>query len=429
VTGVRAFFDALSSRRTSILLMAFIAGVGAVGAWIPQRSNTTTVALEAWQAEHPSLAGIAAALGLDAVFSTWWFLAVLSVFVVSLGIATVRMIADAARRTRSCEASRTTDIPGVSFENAVDRAHALGYSGRVDADGTAVLWRHRAGVWAPAVMHTGMVIALAAAAASSALTSRAVLDLSAGEVFEPGDAYLVTERGAFGGAPELGAPLRLDGLETETWSTGELKTLTATLSVKDEAGQWRAYRSTANDPLTVLGHVVYVQAGEFGDAAYLVVTDQAGVSHPVRMEFLFAGPGEVAYSGVTIDGAPAIDGRWDPDGVRSDRPLALRPAGDDDFDPVTLTEGDMASIDGYSVEFVESGQWARLIVARPYATRVLFAGFGVIALGSLMIYLWVPRRLVLVREGDGVRYAWWAPRMVQGYRVEIDEIAGRRRAG
>jgi cytochrome c biogenesis protein ResB len=429
VTGVRAVFDALSSRRTSILVMAFIALVGAVGAWIPQRSNITSLALEAWQAEHPALARIATALGLDAVFSTWWFLAVLGVFVLSLGIATTRMIADAAKRTRTREASGTTDIPGASFEDAVGRARALGYRGRADADGTAVLWRHRAGVWAPAVMHAGMVIALAAAAASSALTSRAVLDLSAGEVFEPGDAYLVTERGAFGGVPEIGAPLRLDGLETETWPTGELKTLTATLSVRDATGHWRAYRSTANDPLTILGHVVYVQAGEFGDAAYLVVTDPAGARYPVRMEFTFAGPGEVAYSGVAIGGAPAIDGRWDPDGVRSDRPLALRPAGDDDFEPVTLAEGDVASVGGHSVEFVASGQWARLIVARPYATRVLFAGFAVIALGSLMLYLWVPRRLVLVREGDGVRYAWWAPRMVQGYRIEIDEIAGRRREG
>lgn len=424
---MRAIPGALTSRRTSILLMAFVAGVGAVGAWIPQRSNTTAVALEAWRAEHPSLAGIAAALGLDAVFSTWWFLAILGVFVVSLGIATARMIADAVERTRVGAAPLTTHVPGLSVEDAVGRAHVLGYRGRVDADGTAVLWRHRAGVWAPAVMHAGMVIALAAAAASSALTSRAVLDLSAGEVFGPGDAYLVTERGAFGGVPELGAPLRLDDLATETWPSGELKTLTATLSVQDDSGRWRAYRSTANDPLTVFGHVVYVQPGEFGDAAYLVVTDLAGASHPVRMEFGFAGPGEVAYSGVAIGGAPAIDGRWDPDGVRSDRPLALRPAGDGGFEPITLAEGDVASVGGYSVEFVARGEWARLIVARPYATSVLFAGFGVIAVGSLMLYLWVPRRLVLGRERDGVRYAWWAPRIVQGYRAEIDEIVGRRR--
>lgn len=407
-------------------LMAFVAVAGAVGAWVPQRALVSPEAMASWEVDNPALAGASRALGLDALFSTWWFLVALGVFSLMLLVATARMAVEARRAIVGQAVAPHTTVPCVSADEMAERARTAGYHElRGTADGVRVFMRHRWGLWGPTVLHAGMVVALLAALAASALTSQAVLDLSEGEVRAPGDDYLVTEFDVLGRAPEIGRAMRFDGASTETWPDGSLKSVTATLSVLEGDAGWVAYQSSPNAPLSLHGHTIYVLPGDFGDAAFLAVTAADGTEYRLRTEFTFVPEGEAGYAQVVPAGVPVIDARWDPHGVRGPAALSLRPAGDSGAEPVAVAAGETVEVGDYTVTLVGMAQWMAFRIVRPYAIGVLFLGFGIIGLGSLMLYLWVPRELVIEPSADGVRYGWRAARMGRTYLVERDAILGR----
>lgn len=416
--------DRLTSRRMSIAFMVFVVVVSGIGAAIPQRVNTSDVRFEAWRAARPSLSAVAVALGFDAVFSSWWFLVGLALLTLSLAIATWRMFVSVWRRDRRRPATPTMIAGDSSLDEIVARALARGYRHRGRSEGPQRLVRHSIGLWGPPVMHAGLLIALVAALLSSALTARGILDLSQGEVRKPGSGYLVVDKGRFASDPEIGRPLRLDGVSTESWPGGELRAMTVRLSLQDANGVWIPHTSTANSPLRAFGHVVYVSPGEFGDAAFLVLTGPGMPEVRSRMEFTFTPRETVSYARITPEGWPTIEGRWDPSGVRGSKLLTLRLSGPEGTQTVSLAKGESAALGSYKVEYALAGQWARLTVVRPFGVEALFLGFAVIALGSLMLYLWVPRELALADEPSGVRYAWRAARMARSYESERDEILG-----
>ncbi len=420
---MRRILDILTSRRTSIALMAFVAASGALGAWIPQSSLGQTEALAIWQEKNPLVARVADTLGWYDIFSSWWFFAVLGVFALALSVATVRMIAAAWRRQRGAVGVTHTDMPGADPRAIAERARAAGFRERRSAGTSRVFIRHGIGMWAPAVFHVGLLVSLASAVVALGFTSGAVADFSQGEVREPGAAYHAVEDAE--DPPEIGVPIRFDGIETETWPQGGLKEVVATLSVLDEGGVWVPRTVSVNHPLRLNGHTIYAQPGEFGDAAFAIFTTPDGTEYPIRIEFVFAEEGEYVYTDPPLMiGGIAIDGRWDPHGVRDPKPLALRPAGDSSAEPVTLAEGETVTVAGLTVEYVATRKWARFIVQREPGIAVLMIGFTVIAIASLMLYAWIPRTLVLEEIEVGIRYGWRAARMSRSYLGERDAILG-----
>lgn len=423
---MRRLLDMLTSRRTSIALMAFVAFFGALGAWIPQSSLGNTDALAAWQGRNPLVARIAETLGLYDIFSSWWFITVLGIFGIALGVATARMLRDAWHASRSSGRTPRTESRGDALEAVLDRARALGYRERLATDGRHVLTRHAIGAWAPAVLHVGMLISLVWAVFMLGTTRGAIADLTQGEVREPGDAYHSVEDPEL--LPEVGVPWRFDGMEVTMWPAGGLKSLTAKLSFLD-GETWVERATSVNRPLRIKGHTIYAQPSDFGDAALLRVVDAADDEHLIRVEFLFAEPGQVVYAEEPYVVADvALDARWDPYGVRDAKPLGLRPAGDSAAEPVMLTPGDTADVAGLTIEFVDTVQWARFIVQRSPSVVPLFLGFAIIGLGSLMLYLCIPREIVLEATAGGLRYSWHAARMPHAYLSERDAILGLDRA-
>ncbi len=419
---MRRILDSLTSRRTSIALMAFVAVFGALGAWIPQSALGNADALATWQRNNPLMARVADALGLYAIFSSWWFLTALTIFAVALAIATVRLMRASWRTWRSPVRVTRTLLPGASAGPILDRAKRAGFRVRSEAPGRHVLGRHGSGVWASSVLHVGMLLSLVWAALLLGTTTGAIADLSLGEVREPGAEYYAVEDPS--DPPELGMPWRLDDIEAVTWPSGVLKELSARLSFFD-GNAWTERTTSVNHPLRIKGHTIYTQPGEFGDAVLLRVIDAGDVEHLLRMDFYFIEDGQPTYTdGSYVIGGASIEGRWDPNGVRDARPLGLRPAGDGTAEPVMLAPGDMAEVAGLTVEFIDTTRWARFIVQRSPSVTPLFIGFAIIGLGSLMLYAWIPRELVLEEADDGVRYSWHVARMSRAYVSERDAILG-----
>ncbi|MDY0341109.1 MAG: cytochrome c biogenesis protein ResB, partial [Coriobacteriia bacterium] len=116
----------MTSRRTSIALMAFVAFFGALGAWIPQSSLGQAEVAAVWCRDNPFAARVAEALGLYNIFSSWWFVAVTAVFVVVLAIATSRLLRDAWGTSRHPGRVPRTLLPGADLQRVLERARAAG---------------------------------------------------------------------------------------------------------------------------------------------------------------------------------------------------------------------------------------------------------------------------------------------------------------
>lgn len=427
---IKTLLDTLSSRRMSLALMLFVSATGVIGATVPQRATTSTLDLEAWLAARPMLAPVVVLLGLDRVFSTWWFLGALVLFTISLTVATVRMARLAGAHTRGRPSVPSAVHTGIALSDAASRASQHGYreSGRAQVDGRAIVrfTRHRGGWWGTTVLHAGMLIVVLAACAAAAFSSRAVIDLSQGEVWEPGGPLLAEESGVLASRLDVGRPLRLEGAETSTWESGELKTLRLDLSVGDDRGGWEPVSTSVNAPLRLGSHTLYASAGEFGEAAFLRITGSGIPETRARMEFGFV-PGDApAYADVVPPGLPGIEGRWDPERTKGEELLTLRYTDESGTEHrAGLAPGESAVLGEYSVEFVLRGAWARVIVVRDFGVRLLFLGFAVIGLGSILTYIMVPREIVLADDPAGIRYSWCAARMGRSYARERDEILGR----
>lgn len=422
--------DRLASRRVSLAWMLFVAATGVVGASVPQRATTSKAALEAWMSARPALAPIVAALGLDHVFSTWWFLAALVLFTLSLSVATSRMVREAARHTRRRFSVPTALARDVDLADTVSRALELGYkeSARAEsANGIKVrLTRHRLGWWGTTILHAGMLMVVLAAAASAAFSARAVIDLSQDEVWASGGSLLAEESGLLASPLDLGRPLRLEDVQTSTWENGELRALRLDLSVGDGAGGWNAVSTSVNSPLRIGPHTLYASSGEFGDAAFLRVKGPTVPETRARMEFGFVPGGAPAYADIALPDLPTIEGRWDPEHAKSDDLLTLRYTDASGTEHrAGLSPGESAALGTYNVEFALRGVWARVIVVRAFGVTLLFLGFAVIGLGSLVVYAMVPREIVLADDPEGVRYAWCAARMGRSYAIEREGILGR----
>lgn len=420
---MRRLLDILTSRRTSIVLMAFVAFFGALGAWIPQSSLGYDEITTTWQQKNLLVASIADALGLYAIFTSWWFLTALAIFGAALAVATARLLRDAWRSSRSSGREPRTLLAGAETGPILERAGAAGYRERTVAADRHVLVRHGIGAWASAVLHVGLLLSLVWASLMLATTRGAIADFTQGEVREPGAAYYSVEDPDL--LPEVGVPWRFDGMQTTTWPDGSLKEASASLSFLQDDGTWRQRTSRINYPLRVNGNTVYVQPAEFGDAALLRFLAPDGTEHLMRMEFLFVESGVVMYTDEPLAiGDVSVEGRWDPYGIRDAKPLGLRPAGDSSAEPVTLVPGETVTVAGLTVEFVDTAQWARFIVQRSPSAVPLFVGFAIIGLGSLMLYVWIPRELVLEASDEGVRYSWHVARMPRAYLSERDAILG-----
>lgn len=415
--------DRLTSRRVSVALMIFIVGAAVLGNIIPQRSQVPLMEFSEWGAARPTVAGIVSALQLDRIFSSWWFLLGLMLFLLSLSTATMRMLRDSWRKYAATDVVPRTASGDTSAGELAARAVRAGYREVPAGPGIRRFARHRPGWWGVALMHLGMVVALVAAIVSAAFDTHAIVDFSVGETYEPGGELLYEESGVLGGPPDLGAPIRLDAIDAELWPSGEVRFLEATVSILRD-GRWETHTISANDPLSTSGHAIYVAPGEFGEAAFVDLSGEALPEKRVRFEFPVVADDGLGYTEFQPEGWPLIQARWDPSRTRGDKLLALRYEDAGTTRQVLLDEGETGALGPHQATFAIEGQWARLIIVKPVAVNVIFAGFGVIALGSLMLYGWVPREFVIAEDDEGVRYGWRAARMPWAYRDELDAILG-----
>lgn len=440
---LRFVWSRLGEMRVVMVILAALAVGGLAGAVIPQKQPA-----ELYQDWYGGFFGrLVPLLGLDRVFSSWWFLLIGGILMVSLVACTRRLWRLSAGRwripTAEAAASRFAEDQATTF-TAPSRdellapigraARRAGYSARDLGEHEGARWIHlsrfRWAAWGPALTHysiflIGMGALLGSLPAISVDTTAVVVE---GETYKDPDNRMPFD-------------LRLNSFEVRPDpESGGIENYYSDLSVL-ESGQEKLHRTIrVNHPLKYRGF--YISQSSWGMAgAEATVTvegerysvffplepagendqglqwrfqkDNAAVILPDRKTALVARwfvpdaverQGRVEGTGSGVLGKPALgmsvvvvadDGKHD---IRDLRPIFT---------------GQSAPIPGGEVTFERALSWSGLGIRRDPGVPLVWTGFVGCLLGMMLVFYvrtsQATVRLVVGEEGVSVSFATTGP--------------------
>ncbi len=386
-------------RRRAVIAseLGALAVLAVVGAAIPQRG-----------AAGPPTPGWAAALGLDHVFASWPFVAVVTACTASLAVVTWDLLGRLPREWRR----RPT--PG----RLLAAPHRTVFTRPAGGGRTWVRRHGRLGLAGSPLLHLGLLLVAIAGMLRALLGAGGVVDLLEGETLRPvSSAWAAQWPGALGRSFALRRPLTLRRVHAEYGEGGRLRALEAVVSV---AGRQR--RLAINRPLHLGSRTVWLDQ-RHGVAALLEVGSR-------RLAVLAEHrPGAAASGRARLGGGSELRVRVAPSGV-----AALRLLRDGVAVWVgSLAPGESAFVPGLGrVTHRGVRPWVRLLGGQDPFLVLAWLGMGLVVLGVTLLFAVVPADVAVVVEPQGdverVTVAVWPRRFVPLGATLLERIAARERA-
>ena len=377
------------------------------------------------------------AIGFFSVFSTPWFLLLMTVLVISIicctldrtprlwrSVSHVRVEQPAAFFDSGRNQRAVVDATGADRVGAVRQAFRRRHFRRqqtVSVDGATYVYgdRNQYQKMATLLTHTGLVLFLAGGAVTVAAGFETVVFVGEGEtapvqaVGTPGN-LLVKNHAFF-------APRRADG-SFEDFRTD--------LSVYRDGEEVVRQTIRVNEPLTLDGYVFHQNT--FGPAAELTIADETGAlvwSGPLLLDDELLGQpqgfmtipgadvGLVAVLGEDVEGTPLLvmQGVGPADAETGENPtlfLATIPVG-------VTTDPEVTA--GQSITWEGVGSWTGMVIKRDPGQPIIWLAFGLLIVG-LVLTFYFPRRRAWARVlDDRVELAFAADSYVDAER-EFDKL-------
>jgi cytochrome c biogenesis protein len=387
-------------------------------------------------------------LSLFAVFRSPWFSIGLVVLVTSIIVCTLDRTPKLWRGVSDIRVAqpepyfdpRLPDRAAMDGVAAEDISRVLRRNGfrvreAADPDGTRFVYgdRHQYTKMATLLTHTGLVLFLIAAAATSRLGDEQ------GLVVAEGESLTVQPIGT----PGLLLVKNID-FEAPGIDTGQASDFTTDLAVYQDGQQIARKTIRVNDPLSVAGYTFH-QNG-FGPAPHLVLRDGAGavlLDAPVPMTDAVGG---LPYTSIGIPGRDMglkllLDRAADGSGVLIAIPYRIAGTAadgepiEDLYSPVDLQRGETRVSDGLdlSIGLTDFGEFTLLIAKHDPGQGLIWLAFGSLIAG-ITISFYLPRRRVWTRtDPDGrLGIVWRSDRYVDVEREFgrlLDGLVAARRPG
>ncbi len=380
---IRALRRVLRSPRTIVFEVGAVTVAGILIAVVPQTAVVGAEQLARFQASHPTLAPLLAAAGLHAISGSLPFTVLFLVASASLGIAI-------GEQWRRAWREATLPLGPESFRVATYRHEGERQcsQGAVPAAPALFSTTGRLGLFGSPVFHAGLLTLVLAGLLRMLFAQTAAVDLFEGETLAP----VASAYGAQWGGPlarpfALPFPLRLDGLASERWPTGDLKSFAARLTLETPAGP-RPERVAVNAPLDLGAEHVFLSALH-GPAALLEANGPEGSERVAALLRPVAGRANAFLGTVTLRS-----------GIEVRLRAALRPDGGPPralnarllADGALLFAGPLAP--GASVSLGERGtlavpairSWAQFRGSRDRALALVYLGFALVTAGALAMF-------------------------------------------
>ncbi len=443
-----AAWRGLRSRRLAIALLALLAFAAGLGAALPQIDRVGPLAYGEWTQDNPLLARLAALLGLDALYSSWWFLGLFALLYVNtlactlpqlrraFALATRPPVLAAPGRRHAAHEISTGQQAEDALASAARLLQARGYRvaplpGSLDARKGTVA------VWGSPIFHLGLVVVLTGAAIAGLFRFSGYVELGEGQGFaNRAGAYTQATAGPLFNRFVAIGPLRLGegyrdfaiqldrfSVTPSNWGGGIASQLASEVRVVEGGQEVGRTVIRVNEPLEYGGMWIY-PTPLHGPAPIFEVVLPDGSAESGMVNLADAGDGRyentVALPGTTLQmTVRATEGSQDLKVEVTERKYP-RFAGQ-------LAPGGSATVRDVTLTYREMRQWTALRVENDPGTAPMYAGFALTIAGLALGYLF-ERREVWIEStncsgGTSLRLGGNAPRLRALFAAELEELA------
>jgi len=418
------------SRKTILALILLILLSVVIGYIFPQRFATPPSELESWQESHSLWAPWVERLGLNHVYSTPWFAALLSAFLLSLGISTYEQIKISTKKTFGGIPAGGEGFRIIADENELISAIKMqGYFRAAKNEEGYRFVKHPWGYWGGVLLHLGIVVVIASSLIIVLTEKRGLLHLLVGEIYLPGSQWLVEEDGILAGRFILPEAVRLESVTPEFWETDDIKQLTTVISFIDPQGRFKKDLIAINQTVNYRGIRIY-QGRSFGNAFFVEFIDRDGnridailqIQNPPRRD-------KAGYGNFQVGGIPyLLKAKYFADAeknsMNSINPLLVMRLVDEEqvIGEISLRKGESGALGPYTVRLVDIARWSGIIFVDITGMPGIFLGFFIIILGGGLTYFMPPREFYLRKEEVGASIMWKATRFEDFYKEEYERI-------
>lgn len=419
------------SRNTILALIVLILGSILLSYLLPQQFTTALADLQDWQSAHPVWSSWVAFAGLDHLYATPWFAVLLFLFLLSLTLSAYEQVKRAVQQTFSGSAPSGGRLVTVQTSEADLRAALknLGYLRVYDDASRSRFIKHPWGFWGSALLHIGIAFVIASSLFIVVTERRGLLHLVEGEVFLPGNAWLVEEKGIFAGPLLLPGALRLDRVLPEFWDTDDVKQVTTNVRFVDPQGRFERFSLAINRTIRYHGLRMY-QSQNFGNAFFLEIRGtKAGT---LRRILQLQNPPDrrsAGYGNYQLPGVPyLLKAKYYADAGKTsmnsrDPLLVLRLVeGKKMVNELSLKTKEAGRLGPFTVQLTDVSRWAGIIVVENTGMPAVFLGFFVIIMGAALTYGTPPREITVAKDGTKLTLSWYARRFEPFYQDEFNAI-------
>lgn len=394
----------------ALILLSFI---------VPQRSVLTTDEYRLWAESYPLAARTSDSLGLDAVYSSWFFIAVLALLAVNLTACTYARIVRGRRYPPGAPGQVPEDAEllqadsGTLSQESVRMALARGW--RVDQpdDFTWVLWRGKAGRIGSIVLHAGLLVLMLGGIVSATTRFSGAMVLTEGQsLVDAPESYVEVRESPRYGRAFTGAQIGMESISF-TYEQDQVTDAVARLRYVTAASAAGLRDVRVNYPLYLDGKSYLLEKA--GHSVAVVISDPQGRERVAS----FISLGETGTDGssdvVNVGDAAfrlalisdrRFAGGTDPRKYELNDPvLYVSFDSTGGPDPVQVSPGGSVELDGWKVEFTEARLWNRFMVRADGGRWVSFIAFAMVIAGMAIRWL-DPDAAVTVRRTNEAWALW-----------------------
>ncbi len=417
----------LLSRGVTIGTIGAVLALILVAALVPQRGITASETLMKWRQSHKGFLPLVDLAGLDHLYSTPYFIALVSMALLILVLSTLGQGERAFTQTFRSPPPEDAgiEVPAGEVERVLARH---GYR-RIGKSGTLRFVSQPWGYWGNFLLHLGITVTVAASLVIALTYQRSTLTLYEGVFHNPGDRWEEEEHGLL--APPLAFPysVRLERLRGEFSRTGTVTRMTSELRLRDAGGRDSMHEVELNTIFEHHGVRIYQSVG-FGDLFIVGFTGPDGASRTELLQLYLPDDLEASsYRDFTLPWLPhVLSSRYQADVDKQsmmspNRLLVLRLMDNGrQFARLALLPGEEGMLGPYRVKLIGVGKWSNLAFVRIAGMPWVFFGFFVIVAGLILQYVTPPREIGAKPTGAGWIIRWRATRFAEFYAEEYAAI-------
>lgn len=417
----------LLSRGVTIGTIGAMLALILVAALVPQRGITISDNLMKWRQSHKGVLPLVDLVGLDHLYSTPYFIVLVSLALLILVLSTCDQGERAFTQTfRSLPPEGAgIDVPAGELEEVLAQ-HGYRRMGKSEAlRFVSQPW----GYWGNFLFHLGITVTVAASLVIALTYQRSTLTLYEGVFHNPGDGWEGEEHGLL--VPPLVFPygVRLERLRGEFSRTGIVTRMTSELRLRDGNGRDTMHEVELNAIFEHHGVRIY-QSVSFGDLFIVEFTGPDGSRRTELLQLYLPDNLEASsYRDFTLPWLPQVlSSRYQADVDKSsmmspNRLLVLRLMDNGrQFARLALLPGEEGMLGSYRVKLLGVGKWSNLAFTRIAGMPWVFFGFFVIVAGLILQYVTPPREIGAKPTSDGWIIRWRATRFAEFYAEEYAAI-------